>query len=388
MALAGLFIGCAGSSDSSGAGGSPGTGGTALGGTFGSGGKGSGGSTSSMGGGGTGGANMGGSATGGNAGTGGSGSVAVPPSCQQDGAGRSDCGANRESCCTSVKVPGGTFYRTCANDGSGAKDTADPATVSDFRLDKYLVTVGRYRKFVAAWDGGSGYAPAVGSGKHVHLNGGKGLADSATSGSFETGWAESDGDNLAPNNDNLDCQSGASTWTSDPGDHENLPINCVNWWEAYAFCIWDGGFLPSEAEFVYAAAGGQEQRQYPWGSDDPATDDLHAVFNCNYPQGSPSACEKSALHIAPVGTASKGAGRWGQLDLVGNLMEWYLDWFAPAYGNPCTDSANLTKASGRAPRDGYFASTDKNLLLASYRNNGFYPTNRFYSFGFRCARAP
>jgi formylglycine-generating enzyme required for sulfatase activity len=37
--------------------------------------------------------------------------------------------------------------------------------------------------------------------------------------------------------------------TSSAGSKENLPINCVNWWESYAFCIWDGGFLPSEAEW-------------------------------------------------------------------------------------------------------------------------------------------
>jgi formylglycine-generating enzyme required for sulfatase activity len=70
------------------------------------------------------------------------------------------------------------------------------------------------------------------------------------------------------------------------------------------------------------------------------------------------------------------------------MIEWYLDWFAPQYANPCTDCANLADGSGRAPRDGYFASTDTKLLLAAYRNNGFYPANRFFSFGFRCARTP
>jgi formylglycine-generating enzyme required for sulfatase activity len=86
-----------------------------------------------------------------------------------------------------VTVSGGTFYRTYTNDGSGAQNTADPATISDFRLDKYLVTVGRFRNFVAAWDQGSGYTPDVGSGKHTHLSGGKGLADSGAPGDYEAG---------------------------------------------------------------------------------------------------------------------------------------------------------------------------------------------------------
>jgi formylglycine-generating enzyme len=53
-----------------------------------------------------------------------------------------------ESCCTSLEVVGGTFYRIYSNDGSGPQGEADPASVSTFLLDKYLVTVGRFRQFV------------------------------------------------------------------------------------------------------------------------------------------------------------------------------------------------------------------------------------------------
>ena len=135
---------------------------------------------------------------------------------------------------------------------------SDPATVSDFRLDKYPVTLGRFRQFVNAWNSGSGYVPPAGSGKHTHLNGGRGLANSGAPRTYETGWVASDDDKIAPTAANLLCDPGSDSlalpdddvWTDAPGTHENRPINCVNWYEAYAFCIWDGGFLPSEADAV------------------------------------------------------------------------------------------------------------------------------------------
>ena len=329
------------------------------------------------------------SGVGGTAGVGGSGGAAGsgtgPASCQADGPGVSDCGDGTESCCKSVKVAGGSFSRTYANDGSGATAKADTATISDLLLDKYLVTVGRYRKFVAAWAGGSGYTPPVGSGKHAHLNGGKGLADSATAGAYETGWQESNNDDLSPTNDNLACKSDTASWTNSAGANEKLPINCVDWFEAYAFCIWDGGFLPSEAEFSYAAAGGDEQRQYPWGSMDPGKSNQYAIYGCNYPDGS-GTCSGLA-NISPVGTAKLGGGRWGHLDLAGNLTEWNLDWYGATLGNPCADCANLTKASGRVIRGGTFSSGLPELVVP-YRSSPNYPTNRTHTFGFRCARAP
>jgi formylglycine-generating enzyme required for sulfatase activity len=126
-------------------------------------------------------------------------------------------------------------------------------------------------------------------------------------------------------------------------NNENLPINCVNWYEAYAFCIWDGGFLPSEAEWEYAAAGGSEQREYPWGSAAPGTANQYAIYDCDYGSdagGCPNPGVGSIANIAPVGTATLGAGLWGQLDLIGDLMVWTLDGRAP-YVDPCSDCSDL-----------------------------------------------
>jgi formylglycine-generating enzyme required for sulfatase activity len=48
------------------------------------------------------------------------------------------------------------------------EEPASQATVRAFRLDRFEVTVGRYRKFVEAGT----LQPAAGSGKHGYLNGG------------------------------------------------------------------------------------------------------------------------------------------------------------------------------------------------------------------------
>jgi formylglycine-generating enzyme required for sulfatase activity len=308
-------------------------------------------------------------------------------SCATSGAGLTNCGASSESCCTSLMVAGGTYFRTYTNSGSGPTGEADAATVSGFRLDKYLVTVGRFRQFVNAWNNGSGYMPAAGSGKHTHLNGGQGLvspgAGSADGGvAYETGWDATDWNNstdIDPTTANLttNCGEGTyATWTASAGSQENLPINCVNWYEAYAFCIWDGGFLPSEAEWEYAAAGGSDQLEYPWGSAAPGTANQYAIYNSYYTGNS--------LGIAPVGTATLGVGLWGQFDLAGEVFEWNLDLYA-GYFNPCTDCTNLTSGSYRVNRGGNFTDTTS-YMLPPHRS---YSNGRDASTGLgRCARAP
>jgi len=315
------------------------------------------------------------------------------------------CGASgNDSCCASLEVPGGTFYRSYVVGDAGPFAEASPATVSGFRLDKYDVTVGRFRQFVSALSPDHGnlpdgsvptFLPTAKSGKHVHLNGGQGLASSASPGAYESGWDPAWNGGVAPTDENLLGCGGTpnvATWTRTAGKNETRPINCVDWYEAYAFCIWDGGFLPTEAEWEYAAAGGAEQREYPWGRADPGTANDYAIYGapdggCYYP--SLGTCASVDV-IAPVGTATQGVGRWGQLDLGGEMWEWVLDWYA-SYGTPCVDCAQVTTSAPmtatRVMRGATFSSplsallpTDRYWNAPSYREFGIE--------GFRCARPP
>ena len=312
-------------------------------------------------------------------------SPTAPLSCQSPGAGVTNCGASgKDSCCASPEIPANTFNQVYSNDGAGPTDPqSQSATVSGFRLDAYLVTVGRFRQFVAAYNGGMGYMPPAGSGKHTHLNQGEGL--NATAGAYETGWVATDDANLDPTDANLNCDSTYATWTPAAGSQENLPINCVNWFESYAFCIWDGGFLPSAAELRCAQAAGSAEWEYPWGSAPPGTMNQHAIFGCDYPNGDGTCTGVGS--IAPVGTPSLGAGLWGQFDLSGDMSQWNLDWFETE-PDPCVDCAALDPATERTTSGRSFDGSDFTDVPVSVEDGELEPSGRDHGIGVRCARVP
>jgi formylglycine-generating enzyme required for sulfatase activity len=294
---------------------------------------------------------------------------------------RTGCGGSLdESCCTSLQVGGGTYLRSY--DGVFNTDPTHPATVHTFTLDKYEVTVGRFRRFVDAWL--AGWRPQDGSGVHSHLNGGLGLVDSSSgAGAHEQGWSKSWEFDFPASPDPLgwtnvlQCDGTQSTWTQAPGNGENMPINCIDWYWAYAFCIWDGGFLPSEAEWDYAAAGGggsDGQRVYAWSAPPTST-----TIDCTY-----ASYKECADNPVPVGIFPSGAGKWGQRDLTGNLWEWTLDYFA-TYVTPCTDCAYLSNVSlGRSIRGSGFNYPAGQSYVGT--RLGDPDTSRYGNDGIRCAR--
>jgi len=94
-------------------------------------------------------------------------------------------------------------------------------------------------------------------------------------------------------------------------------------------------------------------------------------------------------NIAPAGTATLGAGLWGQLDLAGELFEWNLDEWALAYVDPCTDCVVTETPGGflsRVIRGGYFYGDASDLLPPTRHVDD--ATSGFIADGFRCARTP
>jgi formylglycine-generating enzyme required for sulfatase activity len=221
------------------------------------------------------------------------------------------CGpARNESCCLTLPVRGGTFDRY--------NNRSYPAALSDFSLDKYEITVGRMRRFVAAYLGGK--RPGPGDGAHPRIPG--------------SGWRE-EWSSLLPDKAGLDqilnCPD--HSWSDSPED-DRRPMNCLTYHLAFAFCAWDGGRLPTRAEWNYAAAGGNEQRVYPWSMPGAPVviDRAHANYGVT--------CGCSARDLVDVGSLPMGNGLFGQADLAGNLREWNLDAAGPLDAS-CMDCARL-----------------------------------------------
>jgi sulfatase modifying factor 1 len=141
------------------------------------------------------------------------------------------CGSTGyESCCArSLPIAGGTYDRF--------DDTGSPATLGPFVLDRFEITVGRYRRFVAGYPGD---LPAAGDGAPA----------SVPSGGWEASWSVDLPADKSALSTAMVCDATYATWTPSPGPNEDKPINCLTWYQAFAFCVWDGGRLPTQAEWA------------------------------------------------------------------------------------------------------------------------------------------
>lgn len=171
-------------------------------------------------------------------------------------------------------------------------------------------------------------------------------------------------------------QDASGTWRN-PGmtQGEDHPVVCVSWHDAQAYARWLSSTtghayrLLSEAEWEYAARGGDRAGPYPWGA-------RLGRQNANY--GSDSCCYGYAsgadrwVHTSPAG--SFAANPFGLFDMHGNVWEWVQDCY----------NAGEAGCPQRVFRGGSW-NFDPAGLRSAVREKGP-PGNRSVNVGFRVAR--
>jgi len=236
-----------------------------------------------------------------------------------------------------VFVKGGSFEMGCKNEPGCQRNAKPKHTVqlSDFYISKYEVTVEQFKQFIddtkyVTEAERSGYSTAWHKNVLKKVDG--------------VYWKHNEFGNLRPEKD------------------YNHPIIHVSWEDAMEFCKWlslktgKNYRLPTEAEWEYAARGGQYNRGFQYsgshGPDDVAwywrnsgdkylsrTHDIQEIRRNN-----------SKSH--PVGQLKPN--ELGLYDMIGNVWEICYDWYDPRYykNSPTKNPKGPSSGQFRVARGG------------------------------------
>jgi len=235
-----------------------------------------------------------------------------------------------------VSVAGGTFDMG-SNSDSASEQPIHSVKLSDFSISKYEITNAQYATFMN--DIGANRDGSVSGVEYLDMDDGNGQI-SHTSGSFIA-----------------------------KSSKENYPVIRVSWFGAKAYAEHYGGRLPTEAEWEFAAKGGNSSSGYYTYSGSNTIGDV-------------------AWHITNSGgtthsIGTKRANELGLHDMSGNVWEWTNDWYDHNYysSSPRNNPQGSSVGNIRVIRGGSY-----NYIAGScrvVRRSGNRPTTTNYDLGFR-----
>lgn len=249
-----------------------------------------------------------------------------------------------------VLIKGGTFLMGSTKHADKGKPVHE-VTLADYSIASHEVTVAEFRKFIAA----TGYKTTA----------------------EKEGWAY-----VAVGKKRKDKHNGV-TWEYDANgikrtpDQDNHPVIYVSWADAMAYCEWRSKEtgkiyrLPTEAEWEYAARGGNQSKGYIYSGADKLQPVAWTRRNGGY--------QTHAI-------GGKLPNELGLYDMSGNVWEWCADLYDTEYykvspkDNPI-NSATGTKRCMRGGSFGYTTITNR----PTYRNYDS-PDRRSGTCGFRVVR--
>jgi formylglycine-generating enzyme len=252
-----------------------------------------------------------------------------------------------------VFIPGGTFQMG-SEDGFEKEKPVHTVTVSSFYMGKYELTVAEFKQFVEA----TRYQTDADKDGWSYILIGKSYG-----------------------------RRGGINWRFDtkgnprPASEYNHPVVHVSWNDAVAYCQWKSNAtgknyrLPTEAEWEYAARGGEwniHSRATWAGTSDEAL--LRQYANYDGHEG-----EDKYAETAPVGSLKPNA--LGLYDMSGNVWEWCSDWYGTYSSDAQTNPAGEISSFARVLRGGDWSNNAQYCRVA-FRYCAV-PKNRLYFIGFR-----
>ena len=180
------------------------------------------------------------------------------------------------------------------------------------------------------------------------------------------------------------------------------PVIWVNWNDCVDYCNWLSGKeklskcylidsathavkyldtakgyrLPTEAEWEFAARGGNKRHGYTYAGSDNPNDVMWYKDNSGQP---------GALHTHAV--AEKAPNELGLYDMNGNVMEWVWDFYDGSYysKSPTDNPTGPANAAYRTMRGGAFFNPTQYARVFTRQNS--WVAFRAESVGFRIARS-
>lgn len=173
--------------------------------------------------------------------------------------------------------------------------------------------------------------------------------------------------------------SDGSSWSSTYGVGDNYPAYYISWNDVQTFItklnqLTGQTFrMPTEAEWEYAAKGGNKSQGYTYSGSN-TLDDVAWYY------------DNSGSKTHPV--ATKAPNELGIYDMSCNVYEWCSDWYSSSYytSSAVTDPTGPTSGTHRVSRGGCWDNSGTYSRMAAREYNS--PSYRYSYVGFRLALSP